>query len=401
MKSKELIELSDKYGAKNYLPLPIVIAEAEGVWVKDPEGNKYLDCLSSYSALNQGHRHKRVIDALIEQAGKCTLTSRAFHNDQLGPFLKLITEVCDMDLALPMNTGAEAVETAIKAVRKWGYTKKGVALDQAEIIVFNDNFHGRTVSVISFSTEEAYKKYFGPFTPGFKAVPYGDVEALKKAVTKNTVAIMGEPIQGEAGVVEPPEGFYKEVRKICDDNNIVLVADEIQTGLGRTGKMFCMEHYDVKPDMYILGKALGAGVLPISAVVSSEEVLGVFTPGEHGSTFGGNPLACRVAIEAVQVLKDEKLVENSRDLGNYLMDLLKTINSPHIESLRGKGLLIGIVLKKSANGARRFCEALKTKGLLCKETHDHVIRFAPPLVITKSEIDLCFERIKDVLENID
>ncbi|MCJ8344670.1 ornithine--oxo-acid transaminase, partial [bacterium] len=339
--------------------------------------------------------------ALIEQAGKCTLTSRAFHNDQLGPFLKLITEVCDMDLALPMNTGAEAVETAIKAVRKWGYTKKGVALDQAEIIVFNDNFHGRTVSVISFSTEEAYKKYFGPFTPGFKAVPYGDVEALKKAVTKNTVAIMGEPIQGEAGVVEPPEGFYKEVRKICDDNNIVLVADEIQTGLGRTGKMFCMEHYDVKPDMYILGKALGAGVLPISAVVSSEEVLGVFTPGEHGSTFGGNPLACRVAIEAVQVLKDEKLVENSRDLGNYLMDLLKTINSPHIESLRGKGLLIGIVLKKSANGARRFCEALKTKGLLCKETHDHVIRFAPPLVITKSEIDLCFERIKDVLENID
>lgn len=401
MNSEELIGLSDKYGAKNYLPLPIVIAEAEGVWVKDPEGNKYLDCLSSYSALNQGHRHKRVIDALVDQAGRCTLTSRAFHNDQLGPFLKLITEVCDMDMALPMNTGAEAVETAIKAVRKWGYTKKGVPLDQAEIIVFDDNFHGRTVSVISFSTEDAYKKYFGPFTPGFKAVPYGDIEALKKAVTKNTVAIMGEPIQGEAGVVEPAEGFYKEVRKVCDENNIVMVADEIQTGLGRTGKMFCMEHYGVKPDMYILGKALGAGVLPISAVVSSEDVLGVFTPGEHGSTFGGNPLACRVAIEAIEVLKDENLVANSCDLGKYFMDLLKTIDSPHIESLRGRGLLIGIVLKESANGARRFCEALKERGLLCKETHDHVIRFAPPLIITKEEIDWCFSRIKDVLENLD
>ncbi|PCJ18694.1 MAG: ornithine--oxo-acid transaminase [Candidatus Cloacimonadota bacterium] len=401
MKSKELIELTEKFGAKNYLPLPIVIAKAEGVWVTDPEGNKYLDCLSSYSALNQGHCHKRIIGALTDQASKCTLTSRAFHNDQLGPFLKLITEVCDMEMALPMNTGAEAVETAIKTVRKWGYTKKGVELNKAEIIVFDDNFHGRTISIVSFSTEKEYKKYFGPFTPGFKTVAYGDIDALKNAITKNTVAIMGEPIQGEAGVVEPKEGFYQEVRKLCDENNILLVADEIQTGLGRTGKMFCMEHYDVKPDMYILGKALGGGVLPISAVVSSSEIMSVFIPGEHGSTFGGNPLACRVAIEAIAVLKDENLVKNSYELGNYFMDLLKTIKSPHIESLRGRGLLIGIVLKESAKGARRFCEALKDKGLLCKETHDHVIRFAPPLVITKDEIDWCFERIKDVLENLD
>ncbi len=397
--SQNVIEVTEKYSAHNYHPLPVVIAKAMGIWVEDPEGHRYMDFLSAYSAVNQGHCHPRIIAALKQQADACTLTSRAFYNDQMGPFLKLLCEIADMEMALPMNTGAEAVETAIKASRRWGYEVKGVPENQAEIIVCSDNFHGRTTTIVGFSSEPGYKKGFGPFTPGFVTVPYGDIAAFQKAVNKNTVGFLFEPIQGEAGVVVPPDDYFSSCAKICQQEKILTMADEIQTGLGRTGKWFCVEHYGFKPDMYILGKALGGGVLPVSAVTSSKEVLGVFTYGSHGSTFGGNPLASRVALESLCVIRDEKLVENAAELGPWFLNELRSIPSTHIELIRGKGLMIGMVLKKEARGARRFCEALMKLGLLCKETHENVIRFAPPLIIKKSELETALEKIRSVLMN--
>jgi ornithine--oxo-acid transaminase len=394
IESNKLIEMAEHYGANNYHPLPIVISQAKGVWVKSPEGKKYMDMLSAYSALNHGHRHPRVIKTVVEQTKKVTLTSRAFNNDQIGPFLKELCEFTGYDMALPMNTGAEAVETALKAVRKWGYKVKGVVEGKAEIIVCSNNFHGRTISIISFSTEPQYKDGFGPFTPGFKVVPYGNLEELKAAINPNTVAFMVEPIQGEAGIMVPPAGYLKAASDLCRANRVLFVADEIQTGFGRTGKKFCCEHDGVKPDVMILGKALGGGVMPISAVVATKEVLGVFNPGDHGSTFGGNPLACAAARTALKVLIEEKLVERSAEMGAYFMDKLRTIKGKHITEVRGKGLLIGVELDTAA---RPYCEQLMALGLLAKETHDHVIRFAPPLVITQKEIDWAFRRIKKVL----
>ena len=396
--TQQIIEVTEKYGAHNYHPLPIVISEAEGCWVKDPEGNKYMDMLSAYSAINHGHRHPEIIGALKAQADRVAVTSRAFHNDQLGPFTKELTELCGMDLALPMNSGAEAVETAVKAARKWGYLVKKVPRYEAEIIVCENNFHGRTVTLVSFSTEDLYREDFGPFTPGFKIVPYGDAEALEKAITKNTVAFLVEPIQGEAGVVVPPEGYLTKVREICDRTNVLMILDEIQTGFGRTGRLFAHQYENVKPDMMTLGKALGGGVLPVSAVVGSHEVLGLFRAGEHGSTFGGNPLSCAVARKAIEVLLRQNLTKRSEELGNYFVERLRAIHSPHVDHVRGKGLLIGVVLKTETGGARPFCERLMKEGLLCKETHDFVIRFAPPLVITKEEIDWALERIEKVLK---
>jgi len=395
--TREIIEVTEKHGAHNYHPLPIVISKAEGVWVEDPEGRRYMDMLSAYSAMNHGHCHPEVVAALKEQADRVAVTSRAFHNDQLGPFTKELTDLCGMDLALPMNSGAEAVETALKAARKWGYRVKGVPRDQAEIIVCQDNFHGRTVTIISFSTEPLYRDDFGPFTPGFKVIPYGDAKALEQAITPNTVAFLVEPIQGEAGVVVPPEGFLKQAREICDRHKVLLVLDEIQTGFGRTGKLFAHHYEGIKPDLMCLGKALGGGVLPVSAVVGSREVLGLFRAGEHGSTFGGNPLACAVARAALRVLVRDRLTERAEELGNEFMKRLRALDSPVVQQIRGKGLLIGAVLKPSTGGARPFCERLMQEGLLCKETHDYVIRFAPPLVITKEEVDWAMERIARVL----
>ncbi len=392
--SRRLIELAEQYGANNYHPLPIVISSAKGVWVKDPEGKKYMDMLSAYSALNHGHRHPRVIKALADQAKKVTLTSRAFNNDQIGPFFKELCEFTGYEMALPMNTGAEAVETALKAVRKWAYKVKGVPAGKAEIVAVTNNFHGRTISIVAMSTEEQYKDGFGPFTPGFKVVEYGNIEALKAAITPNTAAFLVEPIQGEAGIIVPPAGYLKAAYELCRANKVLFVADEIQTGFGRTGRKFACDYEGVKPDMMILGKALGGGVMPISAVVSSKEALGVFNPGDHGSTFGGNPLACAVAREALKVLTEEKLVEQSYEMGEYFMERLRTIKGPHIKEVRGKGLLIGLELDTKA---RPYCEELMGMGLLCKETHDHVIRFAPPLVITRKEIDWAFKRIKKAL----
>jgi ornithine--oxo-acid transaminase len=399
MKSNELIQLSQQYGARNYLPLPIVISEGSGCWVSDPEGKKYLDCLSSYSALNHGHCHPALLETLTQQARKCTLTSRAFHNDQLGPFLKQITQLCSMDAALPMNTGAEAVETAIKALRKWGYTKKGVEENRAEIIVCENNFHGRTTTIVSFSSEEAYRSGFGPFTPGFRIIPYGDLEAFKSACNENTVGFLVEPIQGEAGVVIPPVDFLKGAFDFCEQNNILFVADEIQTGLGRTGRMFCCEHFGFQPHAYVLGKALGGGVYPISVLVGSRDLLGVFEPGEHGSTFGGNPLACAIALKALEILESENLVTRAWELGSKFQDRLFGLNSKYVAQVRGKGLLIGIVLKESAGGARQFCERLMQLGVLCKETHEHVIRVAPPLIVNQQELDFAFEKIQEVLQS--
>ncbi len=395
MNSKELIRINDEYGAHNYHPLPIVISKAEGVWVWDVEGNKYMDMLSSYSALNQGHRHPYIVDVAKKQLDRVTLTSRAFHNDKLPLFLKKVCEFSGFEMALPMNTGAEAVETAIKAVRKWGYYKKGVEKDKAEIIVAENNFHGRTVTIISFSTEEQYKDGFGPFTPGFKIVKYGDADEVEKAITDNTVAIMVEPIQGEGGIIIPEEGYLKRLREIADKNNVLLVLDEIQTGLGRTGKKFAYEWEGIKPDMVILGKALGGGIMPVSAVVSSKEVLGVFNPGDHGSTFGGNPLGAAVGIAALEVLENEKLPEKANEMGNYFMEELRKINNPKIKEIRGRGLLIGMELEEPA---RPYAEKLMEEGLLCKETHEMVIRFAPPLVITKEEIDWALSKLKKVME---
>ncbi|HNW44797.1 MAG TPA: ornithine--oxo-acid transaminase [Elusimicrobiales bacterium] len=389
------IELAEQYGANNYHPLPIVISTAKGVWVKDPDGNKYMDMLSAYSALNHGHRHPVVLKALVDQSKKVTLTSRAFNNDQIGPFFKELCDFTGYEMVLPMNTGAEAVETAIKAVRKWGYKVKGVQENKAEIIVVTNNFHGRTVTICSCSTEPQYRDGFGPFTPGFKVVSYGNFEEFKAAVNPNTVAFIVEPIQGEAGIIVPPAGYLKNVQNFCKANKVLFVADEIQTGFGRTGKKFCCEYEDVKPDMIILGKALGGGVMPVSAVASSREILGVFNPGDHGSTFGGNPLACAVARAALKVLVEEKLVEKSYEMGKYFTDLLRTIKSPYITEVRGKGLLIGMELNCAA---RPFCEQLMKLGVLAKETHDHVIRFAPPLIITKKELDWAFKRIKKVLK---
>jgi ornithine--oxo-acid transaminase len=396
LKTKDLLELEEHYGAHNYHPLPIVIAQAEGIWVQDPEGKKYMDMLSAYSAQNQGHRHPRIIAALKAQADRVTLTSRAFHNDQLGPFLKKVTDLTKMEMALPMNTGAEAVETAIKAARKWGYKHKGVADNMAEIIVCQNNFHGRTTTIVGFSTEDQYRDGFGPFTPGFTIIPYGDIDAFRQAVTKNTVAFMFEPIQGEGGIIVPPAGYLQAVRDICTKEKVLMLADEIQTGLCRTGRIFACDYDNVKPDMYILGKALGGGILPISVVTSNKEVLGVFKPGDHGSTFGGNPLACAVANASIDVLLEEKLAERSFEMGQYFRAQLREMNSRHTKDVRGKGLLIGLEVKKESGRARPFCEALMGEGLLCKETHESVIRFAPPLVITKADIDWAMAKIRKV-----
>ena len=400
MTSKELIKLEDQFGAHNYHPLDVVLSKGDGIWVYDLEGNKFLDFLSAYSSVNQGHCHPRIVKALTEQAQKLTITSRAFRNDQLALFCKQVCELADMDMMLPMNSGAEAVETAIKAMRKWGYKTKGIAKNKAEIITCAGNFHGRTTTIVGFSTEELYKEYFGPYTPGFVSVPYGDSSAIENAITDNTAAVLIEPIQAEGGVLIPPEGYLKQVAEICRKNKILLALDEIQTGLGRTGEMFACRHEGVQPDIFILGKALSGGFYPVSAVVTKKDVLGLFTPGEHGSTFAGNPLACAIAREALTVLVEEELPKKAKDLGEYFMNRLRTIKSDHIKEVRGKGLLIGVELKKSAGGARRFCEALQDEGLLCKETHETVIRFAPPLVITKEDIDWAFERIKKVLETM-
>ncbi|MBN1783243.1 ornithine--oxo-acid transaminase [bacterium] len=401
MNSKQLIDIENQYGAHNYHPLDVVLSKGEGIWVTDLEGNKYLDFLSAYSSVNQGHCHPKIVKKMIEQAQKLTITSRAFRNDQLALLCKEVCEFTGMDMMLPMNSGAEAVETALKVARKWGYAKKGINLSDAEIIVCAGNFHGRTTTIVGFSTDELYKKYFGPYTPGFKIIPYGDIDALEKAITPNTAAFLVEPIQAEGGVLIPPEGYLKSCESVCKKNNVLLVLDEIQTGLGRTGKRFACDYENVVPDIFIMGKALSGGFYPVSAVATKKEVLGLFTPGEHGSTFGGNPLACAVAREALKVLQEEKLIDKSAELGAYFMDKLRTIQSKHIQTVRGKGLLIGVELKKEAGGARRFCEALQDEGLLCKETHEHVIRFAPPLVIEKADIDWAFERIKKVLENLD
>ncbi len=395
--TESFIATEERYSAHNYYPLDVVIERAEGAWVYDVDGKRYLDCLSAYSAVNQGHRHPRIIQALIEQAGRVTLTSRAFRNDQFGPFAQELCQLTGYEMMLPMNSGAEAVETAIKLARKWGYTVRGVPDDQAEIIVCAENFHGRTTTIVGFSTEPSYRTGFGPFTPGFCLIPFGDADALEKAITPNTVAFLVEPIQGESGVHIPPDGYLKHGREICARHNILFMADEIQSGLGRSGKLLACEWEGVRPDVAIIGKALSGGVYPVSAVLSSREVLGVFQPGDHGSTFGGNPLACAVARAALRVIVDEKLCERSAELGAYFKGRLQRIESQYIQEVRGRGLFIGIELKPEAGGARRFCEALKARGLLCKETHQHVIRLTPPLVVKKEELDWALEQIEAVL----
>jgi ornithine--oxo-acid transaminase len=389
------IEMEEQYGAHNYHPLDVVIERAQGVWVYDVEGKRYLDCLAAYSAVNQGHCHPTIMAAMQEQMGRVTLTSRAFRNDQLPRLYKLLHDLTGYEMSLPMNSGAEAVETAVKAARKWGYKVKGIPADGAEIIVCADNFHGRTTTVVSFSTDEQYRDGFGPFTPGFTIVPYGDADAFERAITPNTAAFLVEPIQGEAGIIIPPAGYLKRVEAICKAHNVLFIADEIQSGLGRTGKLFAHQWEGVRPDMITVAKALSGGYYPISVVLGRADVLGVFKPGDHGSTFGGNPLACAVARAALQVLLDEKLVERSAELGEYFLAKLRTLTSPAIKEVRGRGLWIGLELHGEA---RPYCERLKDEGLLCKETHDHVIRLAPPLVITREEIDWAFDRIGKVIE---
>jgi ornithine--oxo-acid transaminase len=393
-KTERIIHVTERLGAHNYQPLPVVVERSEGVWVFDPEGNRYMDMLSGYSALNQGHRHPKIIAALKEQADKVTLTSRAFYNAPLASFYEAVAGYTGKSMVLPMNTGAEAVETAVKAARRWAYKRKAVAEDQAEVIVCAGNFHGRTITVTSFSSDAAYRKGFGPFTPGFKIAPYGNLEALRSLITPNTAAVLIEPIQGEAGIIIPPDGYLSELSQLCREQQVLLMADEIQTGFGRTGKRFACDWEGVVPDVYILGKALGGGVLPISAVAADAEVLGVFEPGSHGSTFGGNPLACAVAVAALGVIEEEKLVERSLELGEYFSNRLKELRHEDIVEIRGRGLLIGIELK---GRARPYCEALMRMGLLCKETHENVIRFAPPLIVTKEQLDWAFERLTDVL----
>jgi ornithine--oxo-acid transaminase len=394
-RAEQLIALENRFGAHNYHPLDVVIERASGVWVYDVEGERYLDCLAAYSAVNQGHCHPRILETLIEQAHKVTLTSRAFRNDQLALLYEELHELTGFDMALPMNSGAEAVETAVKAARKWGYKVKGIPDGKAEIIVCANNFHGRTVTIVSFSTDPQYREGFGPLTPGFKIIPYGEAHALRDAITPNTCAFLVEPIQGEAGIIIPPAGFLREAAAICREHRVLLMCDEIQSGLGRTGKLFAYMHEDAKPDVLIIGKALSGGFYPISAVLASKEVLGLFRPGDHGSTFGGNPLACAVARTALRVLVEEKLVERSAELGAYFLNRLQTLRSPDLKEVRGKGLWIGIELHSSA---RPYCEALKEEGILCKETHDKVLRIAPPLTIRREEIDWAFERIRKVIE---
>lgn len=398
MKTQEYIQIEEQFGAHNYHPLDVVIEKAQGVWVYDVEGNKYLDCLSAYSAVNQGHVHPKILAAMVEQAQKVTLTSRAFRNDQLPLLYKELSEVSGYEMSLPMNSGAEAVETALKLARKWAYTVKGVPRHQAEIITVSGNFHGRTISIVSFSTEPSYRDDFGPFTPGFVTVPYGDDKAIESAITPNTAAVMIEPIQGEAGVIIPPAGYLKKVSDLCKKNKVLLIADEIQTGLCRTGKLFASQHEDVRPDMVVIGKALAGGFYPVSAVLADAAILGLFTPGEHGSTFGGNPLAAAVARAALKVLVEEKLADRSAELGAYFLDQLAEIPSKHVKEVRGRGLFIGVELNEASGGARRFCEALQKTGILAKETHNYVIRFAPPLVIDKETIDWALPRIREVLQ---
>ena len=395
MKAKELIDLEDRFGAKNYKPLDVVLAKGEGIWVWDVDGNKYMDCLSAYSAVNQGHCHPKIRASLLEQAEKLTLTSRAFRNDQLPLLYEELCSLTDSHKMLPMNSGAEAVETVIKCARKWGYESKGVLEGQAEIIVCRDNFHGRTLSIIGFSTDDNARHNFGPFTPGFVTIPFGDAKALEDAITPNTVAFMVEPVQGEAGVIIPPKGYLQEVRRICSEKNVLMILDEIQTGLGRTGKLLAEEHAGVQADLTLIGKALSGGFYPVSAVLSNDEVLGVLKPGQHGSTFGGNPLACAVARTALKVLVEEGMIENAQKMGAYFLEQLKTIDSPVIKEVRGIGLMIAIELKEGTEGgARAICEKLMKMGMLCKETHTYTIRFAPPLIITKEDIDWAVKQVK-------
>ena len=401
MDTKFFVDLEDLYGAHNYHPLNVVIAKAKGIWVWDVEGKKYLDFLSAYSAVNQGHCHPRIVSVLINQAKKVTLTSRAFRNDQWPILAKELCDLTGYEMVLPMNSGAEAIETALKAARKWAYQKKGVTQNQAEIIVCTNNFHGRTITIISFASEELYRMDFGPFTPGFVCVSYGDVDALERAINPNTAAFLVEPVQAESGILIPPKGYLKQAKDICEKHNVLFIADEIQTGLGRTGKLFACEHEDVVPDLLVLGKSLGGGCYAISAVLSKREVLGLFKPGTHGSTFSANPLACASAREALKVMQEEDLIENAEIQGKYFLEKLKTIKNQYIKEVRGKGLLIGIELYPEAGGARRFCEALEEEGLLCKETRDNVIRFAPPLVIKQKELSWAFKKVRKVFKSLD
>lgn len=394
---QEHIELVECYAAHNYHPLPVVIERAEGVWVEDADGKRYMDMLAAYSAVNFGHCHSELIAAAREQLDRVTLTSRAFHNDQLGPMCKALAELCGMEVVLPMNTGAEGVETAIKTARKWGYLKKRVPADQAKIICCSENFHGRTTTIISFSTDPQARKDFGPYAPGFEVVKYGDLNALKTAIDDRTVAFLVEPIQGEAGIIVPPDGYLRQVRELCRERNVLFIADEIQSGLGRCGTTFCLEHDKIRPDMFILGKALGGGIMPVSAVVSTREILGVFQPGDHGSTFGGNPLACAIARKVIEILNTGQYQKNAREMGDYLFGKLRAMQLPKIKQIRGRGLWVGIELHVSAGKARPYCEKLMHEGMLCKDTHEQVIRLAPPLCITSEEIDWAVERLKKVL----
>jgi ornithine--oxo-acid transaminase len=397
MNTEKYIAIEDGYNAHNYKPLDVVLTRGDGIWVEDVEGKRYMDFLSAYSAVSQGHCHPRLVKVMVEQAARLALTSRAFRNDQLPLLAKELCELTGYEMMLPMNSGAEAVETAIKVARKWGYEVKGVRDEHAHILACYGNFHGRTITIITFSSEEKYHEGFGPFTPGFELIPYGDAAALEAAIRPDTVAFLVEPIQGESGIVVPPEGYLRQVREICDRHNILLITDEIQSGLGRTGKLLAAEHEGVRADMVTLGKALSGGMYPVSAVLADREILGVLQPGEHGSTFGGNPLACAVAREALRVLIEEGLIEHAAELGDYLFSRLHELESPHLQGIRGKGLWAGLVLKHEAGGARRFCEALMERNLLCKETHWNVIRLAPPLTITRPEIDWALERVADVL----
>ena len=391
--TESIIEHEEAWGAHNYHPLDLVIASASGAWVTDVEGRRYLDCLSAYSAVNQGHCHPRLLATFVEQASRVTLTSRAFRNEQLGAFCAELATLCGMEMVLPMNTGAEAVETAIKAARRWGYERKNIPEGAATIIAFENNFHGRTTTIVGFSSEPAYRRHFGPFAPGFTLVPFGDIDAVRAAMTDDTCAVLFEPIQCEAGVLMPPDGFLRELRALCSERNVLMIADEIQTGLGRTGELFACDHDDVTPDMYILGKALSGGFYPVSAVVSSRDVLGVFGPGSHGSTFGGNPLGCAVAREALRVIQDERLVDRSAALGSWLLEQVATIQDDRIAAVRGRGLMVAIELKEPA---RPFCEALKERGMLCKETHDFVIRLSPPLVVSQADLAWAVEQLRAV-----
>jgi ornithine--oxo-acid transaminase len=398
MQTRDYLRLENEYGAMNYRPLDVVLTRGQGIWVWDVDGNRYLDCLSAYSAVNQGHCHPKIAAVMKEQAGKLTITSRAFRNDQLGLLYKELCELTHSHTVLPMNSGAEAVESAIKAVRKWGYRERGVPEGRAEIVVCENNFHGRTITIVGFSSEPQYRDGYAPFTPGFVTVPFGDAGAFERAVTANTVAILVEPIQGEAGIILPPEGYLRDVRRICDEHGIMMVTDEIQTGLGRTGTMLAEEHEGIEADLTVIGKALSGGFYPVSAVLSNKEVLGVFQPGDHGSTFGGNPMACAVARAALRVLVEEGMIENAASVGGYFLECLRGIRNPLIREVRGKGLMIGVELRRAAGGARRYCEELMRRGLLCKETHRDVIRFAPPLIIRREEINWAMERISAVLE---